>query len=202
MKKLALFLAVVLLLAAALPVTALAVPEVVGSGKVGRLKWTLDEEGTLTIRGKGAMPDFGENKKGDWVTPPWTDCGQELREVVVEKGVTSIGAFAFAEWSSLTSVTLPAGLKSIGGMAFVWCDGLESVEIPDSVTNIGTGAFSECGLVCVTIPEKVKTIGGWAFSDCVSLTDVYFAGSEKKWKAIRIGEDAFPEGVTIHYKDK
>ena len=58
--------------------------------------------------------------------------------------VTSIGASAFRNSSSLTSVTIPNSVTSIGRGAFYGCSSLTSVTIPNSVTSIGDDAFSEC----------------------------------------------------------
>ena len=160
MKKLALFLAVVLLLAAALPVEALAA-KTVASGKYGKLNWTLDKDGVLTISGKGKMPN-GE--------APWR--GYDFSKAVIKAGVTSIGNGAFSVCESLTSVTIPVSVTSIGDWAFN-CSGLTSVTIPEGVTSIGEGSFSECGgRTSVTIPASLKRIGESAFGDCWSLTSV------------------------------
>jgi hypothetical protein len=92
--------------------------------------------------------------------------------------VTSIGDWAFAFCSSLTSVTIPDSVTTIGQGAFAFCSSLTSVTIPDSVTSIGEGAFASCSsLTNVTIPESVTSIGEGAFYDCTGLTGVYFKGN-------------------------
>ena len=101
--------------------------------------------------------------------------------------VTSIGDYAFANCSGLTSVTIPDGVTSIGDYAFYFCLRLTSVTIPDGVTTIGEYAFSHCtGLTSVTIPDGVTTIGEYAFSYCTGLTSVTIPGS-----VTSIGNDAF-----------
>ena len=92
--------------------------------------------------------------------------------------VTSIGNWAFAECSGLTSVTIPNGVKSIGNNAFYCCSGLTSVTIPNSVTSIGDYAFDECsGLTSITIPNSVTSIGHRTFSYCRGLTSVTIPNS-------------------------
>ena len=97
--------------------------------------------------------------------------GQES-VVVIPKGVTSIGDYAFFDCGSLQSVTIPDGVTSIGDSAFSSCDSLQSVTIPDSVTSIGDYAFERCALTSVTIPGSVKSIGDGAFSVCHELRSV------------------------------
>lgn len=48
------------------------------------LTWTLDDNGTLTISGKGKMQDLNA---GD----AWTNSARNIRSVVIVNGVTSIG---------------------------------------------------------------------------------------------------------------
>ena len=96
-----------------------------------------------------------------------------LRSVEIGQCVTSIGASAFFNCTSLTSVTIPNSVTSIGAEAFRWCGSLTSVVIPDSVTSIGGFAFYySSGLTNVTIGSGVTTIGQSVFLDCSRLTSV------------------------------
>ena len=121
------------------------------SGTTGDCTWTLDDEGTLIISGNGAMGDYDdEYYGGNYIaTAPW---GANIKTVVIEDGVTSIGDDAFSGCTGLTSITIPDSVTSIGYGAFSGCTGLISVTIPDSVTSIGEYAFSGCtGLTSVTV---------------------------------------------------
>ena len=112
---------------------------------------------------------------------------KELQEAVIPEGVTRIGAWAFKNCSSLTSVTIPEGVTEIGNSAFNGCSSLTSVTIPEGVTEIGVWAFSDCdSLTSVTIPEGVTEIGESAFNGCSSLTSVTIPASVNI-----VGEDAF-----------
>ncbi len=84
--------------------------------------------------------------------------------------VTGIGARAFEDCRSLTSLTIPNSVTSIGDDAFYGCTSLASVTIPNSVTSIGGSAFHGCtSLASVTIPNSVTSIGIGAFSGCTNL---------------------------------
>jgi len=96
-----------------------------------------------------------------------------LTSVTIPEGVTSIGSYAFQGCTGLTSVTIPEGVTFIGGSAFNGCTGLTSITIPEGVTSIGDNAFDGCtGLTSVTISEGVTSIGEYAFQGCTNLTSV------------------------------
>lgn len=75
--------------------------------------------------------------------------------------------------NEIKEVTIPNGVTSIDHGAFRNCRGLTSVTFPNSVTSIGWNAFQGCsGLTSVTFPNCVKSIGSNAFRDCKSLTSI------------------------------
>ena len=112
--------------------------------------------------------------------------------------VTSIGNQAFANYISLTSITIPDSVTSVGYYAFSSCTNLETVTIPknakfdsygytfDNCTSLKNVIFSSgiekipdnlfyrssnC-LISITIPDSVTTIGNYAFSGCTGLTNI------------------------------
>jgi len=56
--------------------------------------------------------------------------------------VTSIGDYAFANQSSISSITIPNSVTNIGFYGFKGCPNLTSVTMPDSIVNFGTGIFA------------------------------------------------------------
>ena len=146
----------------------------VASGKCGdSAKWTLDAAGTLTISGSGKTWDFIDE---DWnANAPWYDVSLRLRikKVVVEKGITYVGTWAFYDCSEMTSVSLPTTLETMGASVFMDCTSLTSVTIPAGVTAIGGDFFYGCAsLKSVTLPDSLWDVGGCTFMDCASLTSV------------------------------
>ena len=96
----------------------------------------------------------------------------------IGNSVTSIGEWAFAGCSGLTSVEIPNSVTYIGDNAFYSCSGLTSVSIGNSVTSIGEGTFYECSsLTSVVIPNSVISIGKNAFYGCSGLTSVVIPNS-------------------------
>ena len=96
---------------------------------------------TLTISGKGAMPDF--EGTGDPVCP-WENEKQKIKKVIIEEGVTNIGKSAFRGCSELAEVHISKTVKKIGVSAFQDCTALTQIDIPDSVNSVGSFAFIGC----------------------------------------------------------
>ena len=103
MKKLAFGILTLCLLLCAFALSAHAAT-VVESGTCGanggKLTWTLDDAGTLTISGTGEMADYFINY--DSITQhtyaPWGGSDNNVRRIkqlVIKSGVTSIGQYAF-----------------------------------------------------------------------------------------------------------
>ena len=142
---------------------------IIASGQCGSsLTWTLDNQGVLTISGKGAFQNYSNVSHS-----PWTDNKEDIVTVVLEEGVTSIGDQAFRDCRSLASINIPDSVVSIGELAFFHCISLRSITIPNSVANVGISAFSGCSnLTSINIPDAVMIINGGVFSDCSSLTSI------------------------------
>ena len=88
------------------------------------LTWTLYEDGTLTISGTGAMKDYNIN---DTQSPVINH--QNVKKVMIEDGVTSIGNYAFYDCSNLTSITIPDSVTSIGNGVLEACSSLKTISI-------------------------------------------------------------------------
>ena len=101
--------------------------------EIGELEYTIDEDGILTISGEGGMGEA-----------PWLEDGKTITTVILEEGVTSICAGAFAGCTELDHVFLPNSLRRIGASAFSGCTGLRDLFIPEYVTRIDVQAFSGC----------------------------------------------------------
>ena len=139
----------------------------VASGKCGdSASWKLDADGVLTITGAGPMADYSQHASDNCA--PWRIYANDIKKVVVQKGVTAIGSYAFASLERVTSVTIPEGVTSIGSSAFENCGlmaygGLGAVTLPEGLTTIGSSAFSGSYMDSLTLPESLRTIGGAAF---------------------------------------
>ena len=161
----------VAMLFALMPTAAFAATEV-ASGTCGaegnNLTWTLDDSGTLTISGTGAMKEY-EN----YNQRPWVAYKNDIKKVVIREEVTTIGKHAFEDCSQLSTVELPQNgkLKKIGFNAFGYLTAgsapiITEIVIPNSVEEIAPYAFNHCTqLAKVTFASgsQLKTIGRSAF---------------------------------------
>lgn len=108
-------------------------------------------------------------------------------EYSIPERVSAIGAFAFYNCYSLTSINIPNSVTSIGDDAFYSCNLLTEINIPDSVTTIGAFAFFKCrSLQRVNLPNRITCINQGAFSDCTALKTIKIPDSVKS-----IGNRAF-----------
>ena len=171
---------------------------IVASGTCGdNLTWKLDDEGTLTISGKGAMTEWVDSDSA-----PWKTYSNTINKVVIQPGVTSIGKEAFSWCKNLRSITIPEGVTSIKNGAFYGCGALTSVTIPESVTSIEDSVFAGCGLRSITIPEGVTSIGEYAFYACENLKSITIPKSVTSieryafQRCSSLKSITIPEGVT------
>ncbi len=164
-------------------------------GECGQnLIWIFDEdEKTLTISGSGDMYDYSYDKREPWrsidadfliIEPGVTSIGASafqfatFQSIVISDSVKTIGAAAFSNCVILENLTIGRNVTSIGAGAFQYCTSLSSVNISDGVTSIGVGAFQNCtSLSSVAIPDSITTIESETFKNCTSLTDVIIPDS-------------------------
>ncbi|MBQ7530482.1 MAG: leucine-rich repeat protein, partial [Paludibacteraceae bacterium] len=95
------------------------------------LTWSLSCDSVLTISGSGAMADYSGSSD-----VPWHDYAAQITSIVLDNGVTTIGAHAFHGLEGLIQITLPDSLQTISNNAFEGCRKLRSISIPSTVTDI------------------------------------------------------------------
>lgn len=150
--------------------------------KVGKNVTASTDGDTLILTGNGETYD-----ECSWVELNNRLDKDNIKHIVIEDGITSIGQELFSNFQYVKEVTLPHSLKKIGVWAFSDCRSLENIEIPDSVTSIGACAFSDCSVLTnLTLPDSITEIGESAFSNCVSLNKIVLPS-----KLTSLGEVAF-----------
>lgn len=112
--------------------------------------YTLSETGALTISSQTGMTNWRQNGRGSNYS--------KVKSVTITGNVTEIVENAFASCSNLTQVTITANeITGIGAAAFQNTKSLTTIQIPASVTTIGDGAFSGSGISTFTVAEGNKS---------------------------------------------
>ena len=132
----------------------------------------------------------------------WTPAAY-LTEITLPDTVTEIAYEAFFRCRSLKSFEMPDSVTTLGFRTFVQCYSLESFKISEKVSG---GKLNSCLAGCKNLkklyfptaiselhenyPIDSKTAHPADLDDCDNLKDIYFTGSLKKWREIKlIGRD-------------
>ena len=88
------------------------------------VSWSLDESGVLEIAGQGAMNEWQNEEE-----VPWNGYRDQITEVQIKEGITSIGAYAFADCEKLVKLDIADSVQTIGAFAYFNCSGLSTLTI-------------------------------------------------------------------------
>ena len=131
-----------------------------------------------------------------------------LASINIPKNVQSIGIRAF-QGAVLTDIDIPMSVNTLGTDIFTtstaagYVPRLTNVNIFANVTEIPNGMFSgQTALKKLYLPKTITYVAIPAFTN-VTLTDLYFGGTEDEFNAIT-NKSIFTNmtGITIHYNQK
>ena len=129
------------------------VGDLAGNGVPDEVLWSYDGAGTMFVSGTGNMADIYQV-----MACPWDSYKNDITRVVIEDGVTSIGAGCFLGYPNLSSVDVHVSMKGIGTNAFRDCQKLKSITLGSNVTTIGSDAFYNCtameDVYCYVLPQN------------------------------------------------
>lgn len=119
------------------------------SGTCGaNLRWEYKSDtGELFISGTGPMNDYS------YFVAPWDQYEEDISEIYISDGVTSIGPYAFYNCDNLLSIIFPKDVSGIGHQAFGGCDNLNRARFYNPNAVIGDSDYD-------VFPESVD-IEGW-----------------------------------------
>lgn len=149
------------------------------------LTWAFDAAtGTLSIHGSGPMRTFSASY------PEWYVHKDETRILTLDEGITSIGAYAFCDFMSLTEARLPDSIEVIDDSAFDFDWELRTITIPASLRYVGYRAFYNTLLwepENLIFPEGLEYIGDYAFHSALKSGGIVSLPSSLQY----LGEQAF-----------
>ena len=142
--------------------------EIIASGICGtnNLKWELDNNGTLSIIGKGYMYS---NKTADVV--PWKKYRADIKKINLDPEIKKIGRYAFYGCENIEqSIKIPDNVYMIEAYAFYNCRGISEVTFNDGIEYIYEAAFGYCtGLTHIELPKSLIEIREQIFFKCVNI---------------------------------
>lgn len=169
-------------------------------GNEENVRWSLDDEGKLTVSGTGDMADYSlEQDKQS----PWYDERKSVTKIQIE-GITKVGDYSFYDCNERELVFLDDNLIEIGSYAFCKNIYLPTFKLPSSLKIIGDYAFANnterLTIDKLILPELTK-IGEGAFSANPFIHNIYVPGTLEEISAgafggcAEIGEIEICEGV-------
>lgn len=139
--------------------------------------YELKDNGAVRIYGSGVMWDYPFAPENQEQLSPFRKAGTKINKVVIESGVTNVGACSFTNCSTITQISLPEGITDIEEHAFE-NTGISGIILPESLKVIWNYAFQKCThLTTITIPSNVMSIHFSAFLSCTAVTSYNVAES-------------------------
>ena len=123
--------------------------KIIRSGQGGDADWVLDDKGTLTISGNGAVSKDEDGRAS------WYEFAGSIKSVIIESGITTLSFGCFGDLVNMTEAELPDTLEYIDEYVFENCYSLSRIHIPQSVKYIAGNAFVECNALSeITVDEE------------------------------------------------
>ena len=155
---------------------------VLEEGIFGEAKYIFYDSGTVLFYGNGAVGTGNSYDEFSLTNNYFDNDGKEIeiKNVIIEQGITYINSYAFQNCLSIEKVELPDTLEEIRSSAFSGCENLENVVIPDSVKSIWGAVFENCSsLESIKLSKSLETIGLFEFSGCKKLKNINIPNSVK-----------------------
>ena len=134
-------------------------------------KFNLIDE-ILTIYGNGDIPNYKSSHE-----VPWVSYYSNVRKVIIEEGILSIGDYSFSSFEMIETVEIPETVQSIGFNVFSFCTSLTHLTLPFSLTFIDAFTFLNCDSLkkVVILSQSLKMRQG-IFWKCSQLSTIEYYG--------------------------
>ncbi len=150
-----------------------------GRASNNKIKWKIDESGTMTVSGQGMINEYGYSIEE---AIPWYSERESIKRIVVEEGITGIGNYSFWNCANLKSVSIPKSVEKVSGRAFYRDISLESIDVDggnEDYKSVGGVLYNNDMSEIIkypqkkagsySLPESVTLIGEDAFRECSEL---------------------------------
>lgn len=166
------------------------------NGSVNEINWTLTDDTTLEISGKGEVTSTDVHYINKKIAI------SSIKKIVLKDGITGIDDYSFENLSALESVIIPDSVKRIGKRAFYGCEKLVSIDIGKNVADMGFQALYPTGYSNNTnmengalyldnyllyadneysgmfsVKEGTRLISNHAFAECTGITEIILPDS-------------------------
>lgn len=157
--------------------------EPAASDTASPFEWSFEEETkTLTVSGRGAMPDWG----WDGAKAPWHKAALRAETIRIEDGIERIGAYAFwgaGEDGTGAVVYIPKSVKDVAPHALAgWITRIEADDENPVYSSLDGALYDKAGTTLlqmpgarrgrVLVPEGTAFIGDWAFEWCAYIREI------------------------------
>lgn len=144
------------------------------TGITGAVNYTFNQTtGIMTLSGSGETASY-EALNDLNADTSWIALLPQIKELVVEEGVTALGNRLFTAATQLSKVTISGSLTSIGARCFTDCTSLTEVVFPNTsaLVTMGEVAFNGCiNLETVNLgTTQISTLSRKVFAACPALT--------------------------------
>ena len=124
----------------------------------GYINIMTEADGTVHIT-KG----FSGGSDSDYAIPNNQFEGKKMAKVVIEEGITGIGAMAFASCTNLEFIAISSSVKSVDANAFKDCKKLSTVISESKSLKIASNAFNNVEYIEFYAPREWITANGTSY---------------------------------------
>jgi len=120
---------------------------------------------------------------------------KNVEAIYAERYYSKVGSYAFSSLTTLKSfamgnTTTSEAKTSFGAYAFANDSALTKVSLPNSLTVLGEGSFQNCSsLADLTLPGNLSSIGSKAFQGAASLKEIQYLNTRDSFRKISLASD-------------